>query len=299
MDTTLAVAFLPWFAPERWKTAVQTADRAGLDEIWLWEDCFAEAGISMAAAGLAWTERIRVGVGLFPAPLRNVALLGMELAGLAGMFPGRFLGGVGHGVQDWMGQAGARVDSPVTLLREYLTALRRLLDGDEVSVTGRYVRLDRVRLAWPPGPGFPVLAGSSGPRSLAVCGELAAGTLLSGGVDPTTVRRSVELVTAARQQAGLAGAHPIVASVLVAVGPGAERRLEREARAWDFPPDSDLTVTGDAAAVAAGLQRWVRAGASTVVVQPTRDEPDLPALIEFVAHQVRPLLNPGPVTPAR
>lgn len=295
MDTTLAVAFLPWFAPQQWKAAVQTADRAGLEEIWLWEDCFAEAGISMAAAGLAWTDRIRVGVGLFPAPPRNVALLGMELAGLAGMFPDRFLGGVGHGVQDWMGQAGARVDSPVTLLREYLTALRQLLDGEAVSVAGRYVRLDRVRLAWPPGPGFPVLAGASGPRSLAVCGELGAGTLLSGGVDPAGVRRSVELVTAARQRAGVAGEHAIVASVLVAVGPDAEERLERESQAWGFAPGSDLTVTGDAAEVAAGLRRWVAAGATTVVVQPTRDEPDLPGLIEFVAHQVRPLLGAGPV----
>ena len=293
MDTTLAVAFLPWFAPQQFKTAVQTADRAGLDEIWLWEDCFAEAGISMAAAGLAWTERIRVGVGLFPAPLRNVALLGMELAGLAAMFPGRFLGGVGHGVQDWMGQAGVRVESPVTLLREYLTALRGLLDGEQVSAAGRYVRLDRVRLSWPPGPEFPILAGASGPRSLALCGELAAGTLLSGGVDPAGVRRSVELVTAARQSAGLEGEHPIVASVLVAVGAGAEQRLEREAQAWNFAPGSDLTVTGDAAGVAAGLRRWAQAGASTVVVQPTRDEPDLPGLIEFLADQVRPLLTAG------
>ena len=290
MDTTLALAFLPWFPPERWKPAVQTAERAGLDEIWLWEDCFAEAGVSMAAAGLAWTERIRVGVGLFPAPLRNVALLGMELSALAGMFPGRFLGGVGHGVQDWMGQAGVRVDSPLTLLREYLTALRQLVDGDEVTAAGRYVRLDRVRLAWPPGPEFPILAGSSGPRSLAVCGKLAAGTLLSGGVDPATVRRSVELITEARERAGLTGPHPVVAPVLVAVGADAEQRLEREGRAWDFPPGSDLTVTGDAVQVAAGLRRWVDAGATTVVVQPTRDEPDLPALIEFVAHDVRPLL---------
>ena len=94
------------------------ADAAGLEELWLWEDCFRESGLAPAAAVLAWTERIRVGVGLYPVPLRNVALTAMELASVERLFPGRHIVGVGHGVQEWMGQVGARVESPVTLLRE-------------------------------------------------------------------------------------------------------------------------------------------------------------------------------------
>jgi hypothetical protein len=65
---------------------------------------------------------------------------------------------VGHGVQDWIAQVGARVESPVTLLREYLDALRALLRGDTVTAAGRYVRLDGVALGWArpePPPGAP------------------------------------------------------------------------------------------------------------------------------------------------
>jgi len=51
-------------------------------------------------------------------PLRNVALTAMEIATLARLFPGRLTAGIGHGVQDWMGQAGAKVESPMTLARE-------------------------------------------------------------------------------------------------------------------------------------------------------------------------------------
>src|SRR3712207_6924974 len=47
-----------------------------------------------------------------PVPLRNVALTAMELATLGRLFPGRIRGGVGHGVQEWMAQVGARVESP-------------------------------------------------------------------------------------------------------------------------------------------------------------------------------------------
>lgn len=108
----LGLAYVPTQAPEALRAIAQAVDRAGLDELWVWEDCFKESGVASAAAALAWTDRITVGVGLLPAPLRNVAVTAMEFANLDRMFPGRFVGGVGHGVQDWMGQVGNRARSP-------------------------------------------------------------------------------------------------------------------------------------------------------------------------------------------
>ncbi len=70
----LGVVFRPEMAPERLRAVAGAADEAGLDQLWLWEDCFKESGIATAAATLAWTTRIRVGIGLLPTPLRNVAL---------------------------------------------------------------------------------------------------------------------------------------------------------------------------------------------------------------------------------
>ncbi len=148
--TTLGAVFVPQFPPELLRPVAQAADEVGLEELWLWEDCFLESGIATAAAALAYTSRLRVGIGLLPVPLRNVALAAMEIATLERLFPGRIRIGVGHGVQDWMGQVGARVESPLTLLGEYVTALRALLRGERVSTVGRYVRLDGVALDWPP-----------------------------------------------------------------------------------------------------------------------------------------------------
>ena len=81
----------------------QSVESAGLDELWVWEDCFKQSGVASAAVALASTGRIRVGIGLMPTPLRNVALTAMEVATLARVFPGRLMPGVGHGVQEWMG----------------------------------------------------------------------------------------------------------------------------------------------------------------------------------------------------
>src|SRR5919109_4769553 len=131
--TGLGAVFRPQLAPERLRSVARLADETGLEELWLWEDCFREGGLSTAAAALAWTGRVRIGVGLLPVPLRNAALTAMEIATLHRMFPGRVQVGVGHGVLDWMAQVGARADSPMTLLREYVVALRGLLAGETVT----------------------------------------------------------------------------------------------------------------------------------------------------------------------
>ena len=96
----------------------------------LWEDCFLEGGIAQAAVVLVLSESLTVGVGVLPAPLRNVVITAMEIATLEAMFPGRLRVGIGHGVQNWMRQAGAAAASPLTLMREYVTALGDLLAGD-------------------------------------------------------------------------------------------------------------------------------------------------------------------------
>ncbi|MER6407512.1 LLM class flavin-dependent oxidoreductase [Streptomyces viridosporus] len=289
--TTLGAVFRPQLAPERLRSVARLADEAGLDELWLWEDCFREGGISTAAAALAWTERVRIGVGLLPVPLRNVAVTAMEAATLHRMFPGRALLGVGHGVQDWMGQVGARVESPVTLLREHLVALRGLLRGERITTHGRYVELDDVALDWPPEHEVEVLAGATGPRTVRLTGEAADGTILTATTSPEGVRRARRLIDEGRAAAGRGtGPHRVVVYLLAATGPGAGERLRAELIAEGVGGEPDLGVAGDAGAVAKAVQRLAEAGADSVVLQPTGDEPDPEGFVRFVAEDVRPLV---------
>ncbi|MGA5894276.1 LLM class flavin-dependent oxidoreductase [Streptomyces venetus] len=290
---TLGAVFRPQLAPERLRAVARVADDTGLEELWLWEDCFREGGVSTAAAALAWTERVRVGVGLLPVPLRNVAITAMEIASLDRMFPGRATVAVGHGVQDWMGQVGARVESPVTLLREHLLALRALLDGQRVTTDGRYVKLDDVALDWPPSTDrrVGVLAGATGPRSLRLTGEAADGTVLTAGTNAEGVREARRLIGEGRETAGRGdGAHPVVVYLLTATGAGAADRLRTEVVAEGLEAVPELGVAGDAGAVAEAVERLVEAGADTVVLQPTGDEPDPEGFVRFAAEEVRPLV---------
>ena len=69
--TRLGTVFMPGWAPERIVEVAGAAERSGLDDLWFWEDCFNAAGPSSAAIALASTQRITVGIGLMPAPLRH------------------------------------------------------------------------------------------------------------------------------------------------------------------------------------------------------------------------------------
>lgn len=104
----LGITYVPAYPPEGLREAVRAAESAGLDDFWLWEDSFAHGGLSTAAVALASSRHIRVGIDLLPVPLRNVVVTAMEFATLHRTFPGRVLAGVGHGVQGFMSQCGAR-----------------------------------------------------------------------------------------------------------------------------------------------------------------------------------------------
>ena len=286
MVPTLGLAYVPTLPPERLHSVARAVEEAGLDELWVWEDCFKESAIASATAALAWTSRLTVGIGLMPAPLRNVAVCAMEVAMLARMFPGRLIAGVGHGVQDWMAQVGARVGSPLTLLEEYAGALRRLLDGDRVSVSGRYVNLDGVALDWPPDAAPPLMLGGAGPKSIRLAARLGDGNLLTCALTEDEVRSAAELIARER-----GGGHPIVATQIVATGEGAAERLAAEIPRWGRPADLGIGVAGDAGTIAASIRRLADVGATSVVVQPTEDEPDLDGFIRFIGTEVGPLLH--------
>ena len=250
---TLAGIFPPTQPPEQIGAVAAAAESAGLGQLWIWEDCFMESGIATATAMLATTSRITVGIGLLPVPLRNVALTAMEIATLSRLFPGRLTPGVGHGVLSWMGQVGARAESPMTLLR-----------GETVTTHGRYVHLDDVTLAWSPAVVPPLLVGGIKPRTVALAGEVADGVIIPGGVSPAEVRTSVGHLHGQRS----AGRDP--ADVVVFISAPAD---------------------GPAAAIAATVIEYAAAGATHVAVNAAEDDADVERFAGFLAREVGPLVR--------
>ena len=191
MAAALGVVLPPDLPHELFLEFARRAEQVGLDEVWVFEDCFLRGGIAQASVVLSCTSRIRVGVGILPAGARNVAFASLDIATLAELFPGRLMVGIGHGMPAWMRQLGAWPASPVTLLEEYIGALRSILAGRRTTVTGRHVTVRDVELHRPPAVPPPVFAGVRGPRSLAASGRVADGTVLAEPVTPEYLRAAL------------------------------------------------------------------------------------------------------------
>lgn len=177
----------------------------GFDHLWVIEDHFYLGGVSQAAIALAATERLTVGVGINPALARNAAFLAMEYATLARAFPGRFIGGIGHGTAERMEQVGAKPASWLRSIEEVTTAVRGLLRGDIVDVEGEYVRLSGVQLDQAPADVPPVLLGVRGEKGLRLAGKCADGVLLVENSAPAYVRMAQSLMASGRAEAGVPG----------------------------------------------------------------------------------------------
>ena len=289
----------PEHPPEELPALAAGVEAAGFDELWLWEDCFFAGGIAATAAVLAATSRIRVGLGIMPAPVRNPAFAAMELAALARMHPGRLYAGIGHGVDGWMRQIGAKPQSQLALLEETVVAIRALLAGEEVSGDGRYVRLDRVRLDHPPPEPPPVFTGVRRARSLALSGRVADGTILSEPSSAAYIRWAREQIAATRPHrltvytwlsmdrdgaAARAAVRPLLDERAVEGGPQFEHGGGLE----------EMTVAGTPEECAAAIRALGDAGADSVVLLPPHPGADAQA----IARVLLPLIDARPAQSA-
>lgn len=78
---------------------------------------------------------------------------------------------------------------------------------------GRYVSIDNVALEFPPLGSIPVVAGVTGPNSLELSGEVAAGTVLPGGSDADQIREAQARIEVGRTRAGRTDSHRLTVFV--------------------------------------------------------------------------------------
>ena len=259
--------------PEELADFARASEAAGINEIWVVEDLGWGGAISAAATALAATHTITVAIGIVPAPLRNVALLAMELATLERLHPGRLLAGIGHGVPAWMRQVGAAVESPLTLLEETFVVTRGLLTGQLVDHRGRYVTVEGVRLVHPPATVPPLLAGVMKPRSLALAGRVADGTILAEGSGPASIIAARQHISAAQPHSLTVLTHLCIQSDPAVLHAATSAVREEFAAVQGTTAAGVFLAEGTADAAAQGVLSLWTAGADSVVLRPIADQP--------------------------
>jgi 5,10-methylenetetrahydromethanopterin reductase len=266
--------------PEELIGFAQALEALGVDDLWVVEDLGWAGGIASSAVALASTKRLRVGIGIVPAPLRNPALLAMELATLARLYPGRFVTGIGHGVSEWMAQVGAATTSKLALLEETIVTVRSLLRGESVTLDGRTIHLRDVRLTHPPAEAPSILAGVVRPRSLELSGRVADGTIVAEGHGPREIAAALGHIGKGHATPGAPVEHDLTvfaylcvdddpARVLSATGP----MIAGQAEWLGIPPSEVFLIAGSAGAAAGRVRELWEAGARTVTLRPLGGDP--------------------------
>jgi alkanesulfonate monooxygenase SsuD/methylene tetrahydromethanopterin reductase-like flavin-dependent oxidoreductase (luciferase family) len=171
------------------RTAAQEAERLGFESLWTPAGGVPDSFHVCAA----WSQdtALRTGISVVPAARMWTPLgLAAQAATLAQLSSGRFvlgLGTGGYGPGFWA--SVGLPDRPIAVMREYVTAVRGLLAGGQVSVGEIIAREGTGSGApgWPqsaslglpdPAPA-PVYLAALGPQMLRLAGESADGALLN------------------------------------------------------------------------------------------------------------------------
>jgi 5,10-methylenetetrahydromethanopterin reductase len=222
------------------------------------------------------------------------------------MHPGRFEATLGHGVAEWMVQIGALPARRLAALGETAAAIRDLLAGQTVTVSGTHVELTGVALEQAPPVAPPVLVGTTGPKGLAAAGRHADGILLPEGCGPAFVQWALGQMSATSTPRCVVYSwfsfddDPARAQrrLLPAIDQWLEGDLfphpRRVAGVADPPPPGDparqaltdtIGICGDREMCATAVQRLVAAGADTIVLAAQGDEIESP--LERFARVIR------------
>ncbi len=267
------------WAPEDLIGFAQRTEAAGLDELWLVEDLAFHGGFAQVGTALASTQLLTVGLGIAPAVARNAGYAAMEIATVARIFPGRFHMGFGHGVAEWIEQVGATPVSWLASLREVTETTRRLVAGDEVTVAGRHVQVHTLQLVHPATTMPPVSLGVRQPKSMAVAAEVADGVILAEGSGPRYVAEVRTVMGAGHRLTAFVQASTDVEGITeLIVDKMAKPRFNVQLAVYgdEPPPLTDLMIAGPVATWASQAERWLSAGADTVVYCPLpTDSPHL------------------------
>lgn len=200
------------------------AEQSGFDSVFVAETQIRRDAVTMLAAIVTQTSRIRVGSAAVNIYTRGAALLAVTWATLAEAAPGRMILGLGVGSSSTLAQQGIETSHPIGRLREYTESIRAMWDRPEATYAGRYVKLAAPESELQPQPAPPIFYCVGGPQAIALAARHADGIILDLFLSPKVVADSVS-----RLHRAAGGHYPgeVGAGLMVSVDPDWRRAASR------------------------------------------------------------------------
>ncbi len=173
----------------------QAAEALGFHKLWLWDSWASKDGYIGLALAAQNTKKLLLGTAVAPTPLRHSALLVNTIATVDDISEGRAILGIGSGGQATCGRLGVR-KARIAEFREEMQLIRRLLDGEEVTMGTQPYVIESVKRR------IPLYTAVWGPRMQEVSGEYADGVIIMGPERADVFAMKTERVRNAASGAG-------------------------------------------------------------------------------------------------
>lgn len=164
------------------------AEEKGFNAIWQAESRLVRDAIVPMAAYAAVTEKIKVGSGVINNWTRNIGLLAATFLTLDDLAPNRIICGIGAWWDPLAKNVGIDRTKPLAAMKETVEVLRRLLKLERVTFHGEFHHVDGIELDVVHGRReprhVPIYIGATGPKMMALTGEIADGVVLNYCVPP-------------------------------------------------------------------------------------------------------------------
>ena len=166
----------------------QYAEAKGFEAVWQAESRLVREATVPMAAFASVTERLKVGSGVVDCWSRNPARLAATFSTLDDLAPGRVILGIGAWWDPLAQKVGISRNKPLKAMREIVTAVRALLNNENVTFQGEFVQLDGVELDYVyqerRAKDVPIYIGATGMQMMELTGEIADGVVLNYLVSP-------------------------------------------------------------------------------------------------------------------
>ena len=167
---------------------VKYAELSSFEAVWQAESRLVRDAIVPMAAFAAVTSRIKIGSGVINNWTRNAAVIAATFLTLDDLAQDRIYCGIGAWWDPLAAKVGIQRHRNLLAMREVVTVIRRLLNRERVSFKGEFVQLEDVELDVVHGRkeprNVPIYIGATGPKMMALTGEIADGAVLNYLVSP-------------------------------------------------------------------------------------------------------------------
>ncbi len=203
----IGMCFLDRPDPRRQVMLSRRMEELGYESVWVCETRTARDAISVLGAIAYATRRIKLGTGVVNSWTRPASLMALTFATLDELAPDRTLLGIGAYWDPLAWKQGIDRQKPLTQMREYLEVTKRLLNLERVTYEGSLVQVRDLRLDLGYGASrqpknVPIYIGATGPKMLALSGEMADGVLLNGFTSLTYLADALEHIDCGAKRAG-------------------------------------------------------------------------------------------------